>query len=108
MLKHMLKQTVTIASGASTSSETESLGLMLVGIEMPASFTGTELAIYAGHTSGATVAAYEDTGGAITAQVGASRYVDMAWAKLVAKYLRVVSNGTEEADRTVTLVFGEA
>jgi ABC-type Fe3+-hydroxamate transport system substrate-binding protein len=108
MLKATVNQSVAIAQSASASSEAESLGLMLVGIVMPAAFTGTELAIHAGATAGGTMAVYDDVGATVTVPVGTSRYVNMAWAKLTAPYVKVVSNGTEAAARTLTLVFGEA
>lgn len=107
MFVHMLRQVVTISSGQTDSSECESLGLTLVAIETPAALTGTELAVHGSHTSGSLLAAYDDVGAAIAAQVGPSRYVAMGWSKLVAKYVKVVSNAAEAGDRSIVLIFGE-
>ena len=97
--------TATIANGATTSGVVELGASAVLGIEMPAAFTGTALAIHGASASGGTYAPLRDSGGtalSITTAAGYRHYIDplitAGWA-----YIKVVSGSTEGGSRVITL-----
>lgn len=97
--------TVTIAQGASTSSSINLGSKGLVGFITPASLTGTAFT-FTGSIDGSTfVAIYNSDNTAYSITVGTSRYYILNPADFLGtRYVRIVSNGTEAAARTITFL----
>lgn len=98
--------TAAIANGATTSGAVSLEGVTILGIIMPATFTGTALTFQVCDTSGGTyVALYDSTNAAVSVTVGTSRayYLDpaifAAW-----RFVKVVSGSTEGGARSITLL----
>lgn len=98
---------VTIGSGSTTSDETPVLG-SLIGVVMPATFTGTAIS-FLGSADGITYQpVYNDGGTQVSVPVAASRAIGLdtyalalsSWA-----YLKVVSNASEGGARTIQFCF---
>ena len=96
--------TTSIASGASTSDEIDLSGTTLCGVYMPSAFTGTGITFLASTTTGGTFVSVRDGGGsAIVKTVAASQYVRLDPSDFIGiRFLKIVSNGTEAATRTLT------
>lgn len=100
-------QTVTIAASGTESSVALTEGQRLIGIIMPAALDGTLISVYGGVSSDAMAAMYEDTGAPVQVVPVAGKYILTTWAMIRAPYLQLVSNSTESAARTFTLVLEE-
>ena len=97
--------TSNIASGGNTSDEIDLSGTTLCGIYMPSAFTGTGLTFLASTTTGGTFISVRDgAGSAIVKTVAASQYIRLDPTDFIGiRFLKIVSNGTEAATRTLTL-----
>lgn len=97
--------TATIASGQTTSPEVDLGGSTLVGLFMPAAFTGTAITFTTAATTGGTfVAVYDSSGNAISATVSTSRYVALSPTTFAGlRFIKLVSGSSEGGNRTITL-----
>jgi hypothetical protein len=98
-------ETVTIDNGASASDEVDLDGMVPVGIVFPAALTGTAVTFEMALASGGTfVPVYDDAGAEYSVTFTASIYHALKYQYFIgARYIKVVSNGTEGAERTLTL-----
>lgn len=97
-----------ILSGATTSGVIRLHPATGLAIQMPATFTGTALAVHGCATASGTFAAIEDSDGAAVSLAaaqgdrvsltGAEYDAVMSWP-----YIKLVSNGAEGGDRTIVL-----
>ena len=98
-------RTATIANGATASDAVNIAGLAVLGIEMPAAFTGITLAIHGCSTSGGTFRLISLIGvsNPITVAAGGGYSIEplltAGWP-----YIKVVSGSAEGAQRLVTLL----
>lgn len=101
--------TATIANtGTTTPTITLDPNRALLAIELPSAFTGTALTFKASSSSSGTPVPiyYESTLYSVT--VAASRYVSINPDAFVGvRYLQIVSNATEAAERDLLLVCGD-
>lgn len=104
MSKIKAQKTAVIAISESDSAEVDLGGYDLCGITMPAAFTGTAISFKVATASGGTFNVVHDGGSLLSETASASKYIvlDPNQFKGV-QYLKVVSNGTEVAERTLTL-----
>lgn len=104
--KTCFDKTASIASGQTTSGEIDLGGCALVGVFMPAAFTGTTLKIQTAPASGGTFVTLQDGAGSdYSLTVAASKYVPVSNLAIVAgmRFIKFVSGSSEAADRTITL-----
>lgn len=98
--------TAIIPANGTTSQAMDLSGTVLVGIDMPAVFTGTSLAVWTLNiVTGLYAAAKDATGAAITIAVSAGTPIVLdpsIYAGL--RFIQLVSNATENAQRTIGLV----
>lgn len=71
----ILYKTATIANGASLSSAVDIDGSALVGIVVPATFTGTSLTFQMSHDDTTYSNLYDETGTEVTVTISTSRYI---------------------------------
>jgi hypothetical protein len=95
---------VTIASGQTESGAVDLHGMNLVGIMMPAAFTGTSVT-FKGSLDGVTYNdLYNTDGTALSVTVAADRFILIVPSDFAAvRYLKLVSGSSEGAERTITL-----
>lgn len=97
--------TITIATSTTISDVVDLGASAVLGIEMPAAFTGTTLAIHGASTSGGTYAAITLSGAAnpITVAAGGRYSLDplltAGWP-----FIKVVSGTAEVANRSIVLL----
>lgn len=97
--------TVSIANGAQLSSALNCGGMSLVGIVMPAAFTGTAITFLGSADNSTFVDVYNTAGTQISATVGTSQYVALSPSDLTSiQYLKLKSGSAEGAARTITCV----
>lgn len=98
--------TVTIASGQTVSGALELNQATLLALRTPATLTGTAFSFQVSDDGTTYVALNDpDTGAAISMIVAASKGYSIDAALFVGwRYVKVVSNAAEGADRTITLV----
>ncbi len=96
---------VKIESGATTSSSQDLGAQGLVGIIMPAAFTGTAITFQGSMDNVTFTSLYNSNNSAYSITVSASRYY-ILWPAdfLGCRSVRIVSNGAEGALREITLV----
>lgn len=110
MAKNVSVTTVTIANGATTSTAyTLPANKRLLGVQMPAAFTGTAITFEQSSDDGTTYQQVYNAGSAYSLSVTASKYHAIS-AEVFdgCRVIRLVSGSTEAATRTVTLLVGEA
>ncbi len=98
---------VTISSSGTDSTEADlSNGRTLVGVIMPATFTGVALTFSVSDASGGTYnVLYGTDGNAYSYTVAAARHIALDPAVFAGvRYLKVISGSTELGARTVRLV----
>ena len=99
---------IDVSADASNSLTVKTDGMLLSGIIFPASFTGTSVT-FDFSLNGTTWHDVVETDGSevsYTVTAGDALRVDPSgWAFASAGYIRITSNGTEAADRQVTLLF---
>ena len=99
--------TATIASGQTTSGEIDLSGTTLCGFILPAALTGTALSLQMTNVSGGTYVAVQDgTGVSLSVAVTAGVYVPITNLAVTAglRFVKVVSNASEGAARSIILV----
>ncbi len=97
--------TVTIANGATLSSAADLTGYALVGIIMPAAFTGTSIT-FSMSDDGTTFYAITNAGGtALSATVAASKCILFTPGDFVGvRHLKLTSGSAEGGARTIKLI----
>src|SRR5574343_182709 len=98
--------TITVATSTTVSAAVDLAGCVLVGIQMPATFTGTALTFQAATTLTGTYQAVYGTGGsAVSYTVANSRFIAVDPAALMGvRFLKVVSGSAEGANRDIELI----
>lgn len=99
--------TATIASGQTTSAEIDLSGTTLCGFILPSALTGTALGLQMTNVSGGTyVTAQDGTGVSLSVAVAAGVYVPITNLAVTAglRFVKVVSNASEAAARSIVLV----
>lgn len=95
-------QATTIANGASSSSATNSGGMCLVGVKMPAAFTGTSISFEICETVDGTYVQLYNTSGVVSYVAAASRFIAIDPSDFQGVlFFKVKSNASEAAQRTV-------
>lgn len=98
---------VVIASGATDSSAAALYGVKPCRLSMPAAFTGTSVSFKSSRDGVNFNALYDDAGALVSVPVGTSRSVslgNLVQHFLAMPWVKLVSNGAEGADRTITIV----
>jgi hypothetical protein len=94
----------TIASGQTTSGEIALGGTVPAGVFLPAAFTGTALSFQASPVSGGTYGALQSAGTTSSLACAAGVYVGVDRNVFSGvRFLKIVSNASEAAQRTLTL-----
>lgn len=93
--------TATIANGTTTSTEIDLTKTDIVGIYIPAAFTGTAITFTSAFTSGGTFGSVRDgAGAALSLTVAQGQFVKVSPADFIGiLYLKIVSGSTEGAAR---------
>ena len=99
---------IDISADASNSLAVKSDGLLLCGISFPAAMTGSNVTFDFSFDGTNWIDVVETDGTEVTYTVSAgnvTRVDPSGWAFASSGYLRITSDGTEAADRNITLVF---
>ena len=98
--------TATIASSGTVSAAVDLAGTSLVGIQLPAAFTGTSLGFQAATSLAGTYQAVIDgSGAALTKNISQGKYLLLDPTEFAGiQYLKVVSGSTEASARDLILV----
>lgn len=101
--------TATIANGATTSDVVHLRDHAMVGLIMPAAFTGTTITFTASDSpTGTFVPVYDSDGNQISVAVAVSRALGLSGAEADAlapfQFVKLVSGSTEGAERLVIVV----
>jgi hypothetical protein len=98
--------TITVATNATTSAEVDLGGTEIVGIQMPAAFTGTAITFLVSTVSGGTYQPLVDgTGSSVSKTVAASKYVGIDPTLFHGiRFVKIVSGSSEGADRVFTII----
>jgi len=109
MDKHPVTQTANIASGGTTSQALRLGGKMVVGLIMPAAFTGVAITFTVCDTVGGSyVPCYDSDNNAVSVTVAASRAYGLSGAEADAlapfPYVKLVSGSAEGAARAVLVL----
>ena len=97
--------TTTILNTATDSDDTDLGQATLVGVYIPASFTGTSISFKAATTQDGTYAPIKDGAGALVSKtVAAGDYITLDPVTFAGvQFLKVVSGSAEGADRSLIL-----
>lgn len=108
MAKNLTSVSVTIASSGTTSTSVQmQANRVPMAIEIPAAFTGTAISFQASFDD-ATYRPIYDEATAYSVGVGTSRHVALKRQAMEGvKYIKLVSTGTETAQRTINIIAGE-
>lgn len=103
------ERVVEIGSGQTTSAVVRLGEYGLVGLIIPAAFTGTAITFTACRTKDGTfMPVYDSDGNQVSVAVAVSRAVGLSAAEADAlapfHYIKLVSNGSEVADRSIDMV----
>lgn len=95
----------TILSGQTASDAIDLSGCELVGLIMPAAFTGTSIKILSSPTLGGTYQNIYPSGADYSMTVAASKNIPVENLAIMAgwRFIKLVSSGAEGADRSITL-----
>jgi hypothetical protein len=99
--------TATIANGQTTSGQVDLAGTTLCGFIMPAAFTGTVITLTMSDANGGTfVTAQDGSGSDLSLTVAVNKYIPINNLALTAglRFVKVVSNASEGAQRVIKLV----
>ena len=99
---------IDISEDASNSKVVNTDGMILTGIIFPAAMTGTAVTFDYSLDETAFYDVVETNGTEVSYTVSAGNVVRVepsTWHFASAGYLRITSNGTEAADRKITLIF---
>jgi hypothetical protein len=104
--RRIVTATITVATSTTVSAAVDLHGCALVGIQLPATFTGTALTFQAATTLTGTYQAVYGTGGsAVSYTVAQGRFIALDPATLRGiRFLKVVSGSAEGANRDIELV----
>lgn len=103
-LGQLVQVPTTIASGGTTSPAISSEGIPLAGIQLPASFTGTSISFTVATTASGTYQELDNASGKVSYTVSGGKYIAINPVDFYGVlFFKVVSNGTEAADRALTL-----
>lgn len=96
---------VTIAISTTTSEAIDLGSLGFVGIILPSAFTGTAITFTGSIDNSTFTALYNSNNSAYSIAVSASRYYMLNPADFMgSRYIKLVSNATEAAGRTITVI----
>ena len=97
--------TIVVATSTTVSSECDLGGTMIVGIQTPATFTGTAITFQAATASGGTYNAVKDgAGSSVSVTVANGQYIAIDPTKLKGiRFIKLVSGSVEGADRILTI-----
>ena len=95
-----------IANGQTTSGAVDLAGTSLVGIQMPATFSGATITFQVATSLGGTYQTMIDgSGTTVTRTVSQGKYVMLSPADFAGiQFLKIVSSASEGAQRTLELV----
>jgi len=99
---------IDISADASNSLGVQTDGMLLCGVQFPASMTGTAITFDFSMDNSSFIDVKETDGTDVSYTVSAGDVVRVdpsGWAFASNGYLRVTSNGTEAADRKIILHF---
>ena len=100
--KSLIQGQTTIAASGTTSAAINMNGLSLVGIFIPAAFTGTTLT-FTGSPDAATYYPVKNSSGAVSYTVTTSEYIAINPQDFYGlQYIKIVSGSTEGSARTLT------
>ena len=102
---------IDISDNATISSAAQCDGLLLSGIVFPAAMTGTAVTFDFAFDGSTWVDVVETDGTEVSYTVTAGDVVRVdpsGWAFATAGSLRITSNATEAADRTINLIFKQS
>lgn len=96
---------LTIPSGSTTSNSVDFLGGSMVGLIMPAAFTGTALNFQMSDSDTTYYTLYNKDGTILQCTVAANRAIFFTPGDFVgARWMKLVSNATEASARTIKLI----
>lgn len=96
--------TVTISSGQAKSGAFCVIGRAFGSIQMPSAFTGTSISFEASSTEGGTYVGVNDSSNtAISQAITVSKGYRLPLELTSFRWLKIVSNGTEAADRSIVV-----
>lgn len=95
-----------IAISGNTSAEIDLQGNTVVGVHMPAAFTGTSITFQAAQGSGGTYQPVKDgAGNSYSLTVAAAQFIPIDPVKMSGvRFMKIVSGSTEAAERTLQVV----
>jgi len=99
---------IDVSEDASNSVAVKTDGLLLSAIVFPATMTGTAVTLDFSFDGTNWIDVFETDGTEVSYTISAGNAVRVdpsGWAFASSGYLRVTSDGTEAADRNITLVF---
>jgi hypothetical protein len=95
---------VTIASSGTESAAVDLRGMTLCGFYLPAALTGTAVSFKASIDNSTFVTVEDGFGNTVSKTVSASKAIILNPSDFAGiQYLKLVSNATEAAERTITL-----
>tara|TARA_B100000214_G_scaffold139189_1_gene99391 strand:+ start:1964 stop:2293 length:330 start_codon:yes stop_codon:yes gene_type:complete len=99
---------IDVSADASNSTGVETEGLLLCGIKFPAAMTGSNITFDHSLDNSTWADVKETDGTDVTYTVSAGDLIRLdpsGWAFASNGYLRITSDGTEAADRTIEVYF---
>ena len=99
---------IDVSADNSNSTAAQCDGLLLSGIEFPATMTGSNVTFDFSYDGSTWVDVVETDGTEVTYVVSAGNVVRVdpsGWAFASSGFLRVTSDGTETADKAIQLIF---
>jgi len=102
---------IDVSADASNSTSFQTDGLLLCGIKFPAAMTGTVISFDHSLDNSTWADVKETDGTDVSYTISAGDIIRLdpsGWAFASSGYLRITSDGTEAADRNITLIFRAA
>ncbi len=102
---------IDVSADATNSSGAQCDGLLLSGIEFPATMTGTAVTFDFSYDGSSWVDVVETDGTEVSYTVSAGNVVRVdpsGWAFAAIGFLRVTSGSSEAADRKINLIFKQS
>jgi hypothetical protein len=99
---------IDVSGDASNSAGVSTDGMLLAGIKFPAAMTGSNITFDFATDNSTWVDVVETDGTEVTYTVSTgnvTRVDPSGWAFASSGFIRVTSDGTEAADRNITLIF---
>lgn len=102
-LGQLVQSAQSIASSTTTSPAFATSGLSLVGIQLPAAFTGTAVSFLVATSLAGTYQPLYNSAGQVSYTVAGGRFIAINPQDFYGvQFLKIVSNGTEVATRALT------